>query len=242
MIHVKMTKNYTGFKIIGNYDDFYELYDNMMIALGDECLNENIENARLHALGFLYDLRHAYQGEREVIIANSDLSEEIKRYHGIKENVDHEVLYAFNYVIPEALADILIFKYFLYENRKEVVIDEFDQCYNSICLFQSKLIDALEEMLTVNQMKKVKMELYDSTMLMKDFIFQWFDLISVEYINSSKKNRKIIFMDVLDRICNFFKYHEFKSLKDELEQYAIENDVPIGDIEGVCEYPDEIKW
>ena len=130
----------------------------------------------------------------------------------------------------------------MYENRKEVVIDEFDQCYNSIRLFQSKLIDALEEMLTANQMKKVKMELYDSTMLMKDFIFQWFDLISVEYINSSKKNRKIIFMDVLDRICNFFKYHEFKSLKDELEQYAIENDVPIGDIEGVCEYPDEIKW
>ena len=79
-------------------------------------------------------------------------------------------------------------------------------------------------------------------MLMKDFIFQWFDLISVEYINSSKKNRKIIFMDVLDRICNFFKYHEFKSLKYELEEYAIENDVPIGDIEGVCEYPDEIKW
>ena len=71
MIHVKMTNNYTGFKIIGNYDDFYELYDNKMIALGDECLNENIENARLHALGFLYDLRHAYQG---VIIANSDLS------------------------------------------------------------------------------------------------------------------------------------------------------------------------
>ena len=136
----------------------------------------------------------------------------------------------------------MIFKYFLYENRKEVVIDEFDQCYNSIRLFQSKLIDALEEMLTANQMKKVKIELYDSTMLMKDFIFQWFDLISVEYINSSKKNRKIIFMDVLDRICNFFKYHEFKSLKDELEQYAIENDVPIGDIEGVCEYPDEIQW
>ena len=136
----------------------------------------------------------------------------------------------------------MIFKYFLYENRNEVVIDEFDQCYNSIRLFQSKLIDALEEMLTANQMKKVKIELYDSTMLMKDFIFQWFDLISVEYIISSKKNRKILFMDVLDRICNFFKFHEFKSLKDELEQYAIENDVPIGDIEGVCEYPDEIQW
>ena len=54
-----MTKNFAGFEIIGSYDDLIGLYDNIMLAIGPEYENENIEDARLHVLSFLYDLRHA---------------------------------------------------------------------------------------------------------------------------------------------------------------------------------------
>ena len=30
MIKVKLTSNYTGFNIEGTFDDFYELYDNII--------------------------------------------------------------------------------------------------------------------------------------------------------------------------------------------------------------------
>lgn len=68
MIKIKLTENFVGFNIVGTFDDFYELYDNISNFLGiEECSDYLEEDMRLHILGFLYDLRHAYQGDRLIM-------------------------------------------------------------------------------------------------------------------------------------------------------------------------------
>ncbi len=243
MIQVKMTKNFAGFEIIGSYEDFNELYDNIMLAIGPECEHENIEDARLHVLAFLYDLRHAYKGHRNIIVADTSLDKETKKVRKIKEKVDYEVLYGFYYLVPDALMDILIIKYFLSINR-EGIIDEFDQCRNTIRLFQSKLVNALNAMLTKEQMIKVEQELYDSMLLIEDFILQWIDLLNKEYIYATKIKRKNMFMDILDKVCNYFNYPEFASFKLEIESLAREHNIPVNEVTGPFnDYDiDGIKW
>ena len=238
-----MTKNFAGFEIVGSYEDFNELYDNVMLAIGPECEHENIEDARLHVLAFLYDLRHAYQGDRNIIVANTSLDEETKKSRQIKEKVDYEVLYGFYYLVPDALMDILIIKYFVSINR-EGIIDEFDQCRNTIRLFQSKLVNALNIMLTKEQMMKVEQELYDSMILIEDFILQWIDLLNKDYIYATKAKRKNMFMDILDKVCNYFNYPEFASFKSEIESLAKEYNIPLNEVTGSFnDYDiDDIKW
>ena len=231
MIKIKMTKNFTGFEIIGSYEDFNELYDNIMLAIGPECEHENIEDARLHVLSFLYDLRHAYKGYKNIIVMDTSLDKETKKIRQIKEKVDYEVLYSFYYLVPDALMDILIIKYFVSINR-EGIIDEFDQCRNTIRLFQSKLIDALNAMLTKEQMIKVEQELNDSMILIEDFIY------------TTKTKRKNMFMDVLDKVCNYFNYPEFTNFKSEIESLAKEHNIPVNEVRGPFnDYDlDDIKW
>lgn len=74
MIKVKLTPNYTGFNIEGTFDDFYELYDSISYFLGIEERKDFFEeDMRLHLLGFLYDLRYAYQGSRKIKAVDNGL-------------------------------------------------------------------------------------------------------------------------------------------------------------------------
>ena len=162
MIKVKLTPNYTGFNIEGTFDDFYELYDNISYFLGiEECENIFEEDMRLHILGFLYDLRHAYQGARNIKSVENGLSDEQKEYYGITKSTKKDILYDFDYVVTELLTDILLFKHFAKSKNKK--LSEYDTNYNSVMTFYSKVIDALQEILTENQVKRAKKRLSESS-------------------------------------------------------------------------------
>lgn len=148
MIRVKLTKNYVGFNIQGTFDDFYELYDAISYFIGFEKSEDKTEDdMRVHIFGFLYDLRHAYQGARNVTAVNNDLNEEAKEYFGIDKSVKQGILYDFNYIIPELILDIVLFKHFVLKKFKRK-LKEYDTNYNIVMAFYSKVIDALKEMLT----------------------------------------------------------------------------------------------
>ncbi len=128
MIKVKLTQNYTGFNIEGTFDDFYELYDNISYFLGiEECENVFEEDMRLHILGFLYDLRHAYQGSRNIKAVDNGLSDEQKEYYGISKSIKKDILYDFDYVVPELLTDVLLFKHFAKNKTKKMSEIEYGE-------------------------------------------------------------------------------------------------------------------
>lgn len=151
---------------------------------------------RLHILGFLYDLRHAYQGSRDIKAVDNGLSDEQKEYYGINKSIKKDILYDFDYVVPELLTDILLFKHFVKSKNKK--ISEYDTNYNSVMAFYSKVIDALQEILTENQVKRVRKRLS-------------------------------------------YLYDEYHEIKNEVEQYAKENNINETEIE-YGDYPKEIEW
>ncbi len=240
MIKVKLTQNYTGFNIEGTFDDFYELYDNISYFLGiEECENVFEEDMRLHILGFLYDLRHAYQGSRNIKAVDNGLSDEQKEYYGISKSIKKDILYDFDYVVPELLTDVLLFKHFSKSKTKKM--SEYDTNYNSVITFYSKVIEALKEILTENQVKKVKKILSESVITERNWLKQWFMIVSIDYLKMTKKKRQKEMMHIIESICNSYLYDDYYRIKKEVEQYAKEHNINENEIE-YGEYPEEIDW
>ena len=240
MIKVKLTPNYTGFNIEGTFDDFYELYDNISYFLGiEECENIFEEDMRLHILGFLYDLRHAYQGSRNIKAVENGLSDEQKEYYGITKSTKKDILYDFDYVVPELLTDILLFKHFSKSKNKK--LSEYDTNYNSVMTFYSKVIDALQEILTENQVKRAKKRLSESSISERYWLKQWFMIVSIDYLKMTKNKRKREMMHIIESLCDSYLYDEYHQIKIEVEQYAKENNIIETEIE-YGEYPEEIEW
>ena len=240
MIKVNLTPDYTGFNIVGTCDDFYELYDNISYFLGiEECENIFEEDMRLHILGFLYDLRHAYQGSRNIKAVDNGLSEEQKEYYGINKSIKKDILYDFNYVVPELLTDILLFKHFAKSKNKK--LGEYDTNYNSVMTFYGKVIDALQEILTENQVKRVRKRLSESSISERYWLKQWFMIVSIDYLKMTKKKRQKEMMHIIESLCDSYLYDEYHEIKNEVEQYAKENNIIETEIE-YGEYPKEIEW
>ena len=240
MIKVKLTPNYTGFNIEGTFDDFYELYDSIDYFLGyEECENIFEEDMRLHILGFLYDLRHAYQGSRNIKAVDNGLNDEQKEYYGISKSIKKDILYDFDYVVPELITDILLFEHFARSKSKK--ISKYDTNYNNVMAFYSKVIDALQEILTENQIKRVKKRLSDSPISERCWLKQWFMIVSIDYLKMTKKKRQREMMHVIESLCDSYLYDEYEQIKDEIEQYAKENNIVETEIE-YGEYPKEIEW
>lgn len=240
MIKVKLTQNYTGFNIEGTFDDFYELYDSISYFLGiEECSDIFEEDMRLYVLGFLYDLRHAYQGSRNIKSVDNELSDEQKEYYGISKSVKKDILYDFNYLVTELITDILLFKHFAKNKTKK--ISEYDTNYNNVMTFYSKIIDSLQEILTENQVKKLKKMLSESAISERYWLKQWFMIISIDYLEMTKKKRQREMMHIIGMICDSYLYDEYYKIKKEVEQYAEENNMLVTDIE-YGEYPDSIEW
>lgn len=240
MIKVKLTQNYVGFNIEGTFDDFYELYDNINYFLGyEECKDIFEEDMRLHILGFLYDLRHAYQGSRNIKAVDNSLNDEQKDYYGISKSIKKDILYDFDYVIPELLTDILLFKHFAKSKNKK--ISEYDTNYNSVMAFYSKVIDALQEIMTENQIKRAKKRLSESPISERYWLKQWFMIVTIDYLKMTKNKRKREIMHIIESLCDSYLYDEYYEVKKEVEQYAKENNINETEIE-YGDYPKEIEW
>ena len=119
MLKVTMTPNLLGFKIAGDYDDLNELYDAvwaLSIADGDFPDDERmrgdddelIMSTRLLAL--CYDIRHAYQGARNIEFVSSGMNEWSAKSQGL-QLVEKNVSFSVEVLYPEAMYEALVLNY-----------------------------------------------------------------------------------------------------------------------------------
>ena len=233
MIKVTLTENYKGFNICGTYDDLNELYDSISYILGEECNNLEEEDARLHTLGFMYDLRHAYQGDRYVNIKEEELTNFEKKYFHIKES--KYLIYSFNYLIPQLLLDFLIVNYFKEKNNIEL-----DSNYYVVTSFYLKAIESLSILLTKNQIKKIKNSI-NKKYNFKNFFSLWFDKVDIDFIYMKKSKVQKEMMHIINSVINYYDDEEYIDLKKKVLEYVKENNCRITDIE-YNNYPKKIIW
>lgn len=74
MLAIKTTEKLTGVTVSGTYWDLNALYDALSNVIGEEGSYHEYEACWLRVLGLCYDIRHAYQGDRN----RGELSTEMK--------------------------------------------------------------------------------------------------------------------------------------------------------------------
>ncbi len=84
MIYAKPTENLTGICLEGEYLDFYEIVESIyrMTGLEDDYYDPywGVKN---RLLGMCYDIRHAYQGDREVTFVDNGVNDALEKWHEV---------------------------------------------------------------------------------------------------------------------------------------------------------------
>ncbi len=242
MLKTKLTENYTGITITGDYDELNTLYDtiNNIIRRDSGSYKESI--MQNHLYGFLYDVRHGYQGDREIELINNGLDEYKRDCFDIKkeEATDNNLYYSFNVLLPDLILDMILIKFFINKYSKKLN-DIYDENIHYVNYFYSIVLNSLLEVITINQLNKIRRSLTNAFIDDKIFIPQWGNEIDIDYILMSKTKRKKEIMHILDKIINYRNYDEFFAMKKNVEKYAKENNIHLQDVY-YRKFPNDIKW
>lgn len=242
MLKVELTENYAGVKISGDYNDLDNLYDSIHYFIKEEPNSLGEYMMQNHIYGFLYDVRHAYQGDREAILVDNYLHDGKRQWLGIKKKdvTEHNMYFSFNYLLPDIFLDMILIKNFM-RNIDKKVNDLYNPYINMVNYFYSLVLHSLETLLTEIKFNKVKKGIMNAFIYDKLFVPQWFEIISIDYTKMTKKQREKKFMHIMDSIYNYIDYEDFYSMKNKLEKLCEEKNCNLDNFH-YDDYPKEIEW
>ena len=135
---------------------------------------------------------------------------------------------------------MILIKYFIYRvDKKEN--DMYNPHINMVNFFYSIVLNALTGLLTETRFNKVKKGLLDSVISDKIFIPQWFEIISLDYANMNKEQRKKEFMHMADAIYNYGDYEDYLKMKIDMEKLCEEKNCTLDGLH-YEDYPEDIEW
>ena len=247
MLTLKSTPNLSGVEIRGDYDDLNALYDAISIIVGDESY-EGYYACETRLLGLCYEIRHAYQGDRNTSLSN-----------------DNSKYYSFYYFWPEIIFTAAVLGDFisLAESKKcwlirdgAMIIDEIvktkmiNHLPNDIAYlryFQNLIWNELKR--TIGQKRFTKVFGVDETRLRYNVFEQSFihyctqmvDILNVKYIKWKPERRESYLATVAEKLLK--QNYDYDDLEDAVLEYAKEQGVPYYEIElEGMQYPEEIEW
>lgn len=242
MLKVELTKNYAGVTIYGDYNDLNFLYDSINYLIHDDPISIEEYMMQNHLYAFLYDVRHAYQGQREAVLVNNDLDDSTREWFHFKKKdiTDKNICFCFNYLLPDLILDMVLIKYFIKKVDKKVN-DVYNPYINMVNYFYSLVLHSLENMLTEIKFNKVKRGLLESFVTDSIFIPQWFEIISTDYAHMTKNQREKEFMHIMDAIYNYGDYEDYLKMKMDIEKLCKEKKYSLNDLH-YENYPEKIEW
>ena len=248
MLNTKVTENYGGIEVKGDYDDFEQLYDSIFKIIGDGEDYPTLEKLRIQILAFCYDLRHAKQGNREIELVENNMNNEIMKWHSIIIPTNN-VYYKFNYILTQAIFVVYALNIFIdnykYKKYKSSYYTKvvYDEDVNIVQEFQSKVIKAIVKILLEKNKKTFLKLFYNREFGTNRLVHQYLELIDCRYLAKNKEDRLKSIVNTTKRVIKYWEYQEYIDLEEELIEYAEENQCDIDNIriDGI-DYPEEIDW
>ena len=242
MLKVELTENYAGVTIYGDYNDLDFLYDSINYLINGDSSSGGEYTMQNHLYAFLYDVRHAYQGDREAILVDNYMQDYKRKWLEIrkKDVTEHNVYYCFNYLLPDIFLDMVLIKHFI-RNVDKKFNDAYNPYINMVNYFYSLVLHSLENMLTETKFNKIKKGLLESVVTDSMFIPQWFEIISIDYSKMTKKQREKEFMHIMDTIYNYSDNEDYLKMKIDIEKLCKEKNCLLDDLH-YEDYPEEIEW
>lgn len=248
MLEVKITENYTGIEVKGDYNDLDKLYDCIIEVLGDEEKYPSLEKFRIQILALCYDIRHAKQGNREIEFVPNCVNKEIMQYHSVIAPINN-LYYKFNYILTQAIFVVYALNIFIdrykYEKYKRDYYTKalYDESINIVQEFQSKVLNAIAEILP-EKSKKIFFKLfYDREFGTCRLLHQYLELMDCRFLAKNKEQRVKNLINTTKRVIRYWDYQEYIDLENTLNEYAEKNQCSIDNVglTGV-EYPEDIIW
>lgn len=256
MISIRNTPNLTGVIISGDFNDFYNLVD----ALHEITINEYSEKHHQYidistrVLGLSYDIRHAYQGDREIELIDNNMTEEKMKWHSIiapKSNV----YYSCNYLYPEMffvmlalnglvelrIKDLTKTKYIYKEAMDKKVI--WDETIATIRVLQAEFVKCVKGTFTDATFSRWLNVMNNDYISIEHIAGQYVDLLNIKYINMTKEKRLKKLSSIAKRLAEFRYDSDHEEIKEVVMEAARENRCEPGAIrlQGI-KYPEDFKW
>lgn len=103
ILQTKPTEHLMGITIQGDYNDFSELVDSIysIIGLGEES-DDMYYGVKNRLLGICHDIRHAYQGDRNVVLVDNNMDKDKMKWHE-QITPEQNVYYSVEVLLPKAI-------------------------------------------------------------------------------------------------------------------------------------------
>lgn len=254
MLSVQMTPNLLGFMISGTYDDLDTLYDaiwNLSIADADYpddsrmrgTFDELAMSTRLLALN--YDLRHAYQGDRDVKLVPNGMDKYLADYHGLPL-VECDVVYSVKVLYPEAMYELLALDYLM--RKREGALGknetaELDTTINHVRLYRSLVVAAVRKNASPGRLTRIVQQVTRGCYLVPTLYQQWVDILNNNYVFMSRKQRYESLSTIVRDLVEFGRNDQYLELVHDIDAFALQEGIDRTNarIPGLYDW-DEPEW
>ena len=264
MLTVEMTPNLLGFKIAGDYDDLDELYDAVWaLTVADE---DFPEDKRMHGtadeqrmstrlLALCYDIRHAYQGSRNIEFKDSGMHDWDAGYRDIPL-VEKNVVYSVEVLYPEAMFEALALNYLMAKRARTLtkpgairLKDEWptevmlDMPSAIVRAYLAKLLAAVEKKATKGRFARIRKELGEYYYAAATYR-QWVDIINDDYARMTKKQRAERLSTVVRDLAQCYRHEQYREMKASVDKAAKEYGCHHSELEipGLFDWSYEPEW
>lgn len=258
MLSVQMTPNLLGFEICGDYDELNRLYDAVSDVVGDEgqqgfSMSEAIMAERILALN--YDLRHAYQGDRNVKYVDNGMDREKASWLGLGLPPLQNLVYSVEVLYPEAMYEVMGLRFLLERYQAKLLgkksITSYESLdnrilYDPVCAtvrqYQSLVVEALRKEATANTFARVRKLIGDEYKSVARVYGQWVDLLNVDWCNMTPAKRKSGLNTIIRDMVKCDDNWEYRKIKAGIDEYVRQEGVPRANVRLNMEYPEEYEW
>jgi hypothetical protein len=250
MIKLKMTENFAGVAISGDFNDFYDLVEALHeISIDEEdTKNSWYYDISIRVLGLCYDIRHAYQGDRTVLLEENGMDRDKMKWHGIIAP-ESNVYYECYCIYPEMVCNMLAIdklielksrtlskkRYFELTDKKVL----WSKSLSILRLLQSQFVECVKEIHEPRNFSRW-FNLVSGTSSIENISHSYIDFVNISYLKLDRETRLKKLNIYTKRVTEFYHDPDYRKLKRELEQLKKEHGH--SDFRLKLDYPEEIDW
>ncbi len=251
MITIKPTENFAGVTITGDFNDLDALVEAFYAITIDEddVKHKTYFNISTRLLGMCYDIRHACQGDRGVVLQANGMDNDKIKYHKIIAPLNN-VLYECNSLFPEMVFTLLTINKLVEIRAKSLSKNKYFELSDNAVLwnkdiailrfFQAAFVDCVKNILSPNMFSRWINLVSSKSNYIEWIATQYLDVVNIDFLELDKEKRLKNINIFTKRITEFEHDSEYKEIKNILNEskaiYGHENVRFLGD-----DYP-EIIW
>ncbi len=251
MIYAENTPNNMGVSICGDFLDFENLYDALHLVIGEEEELVEYDSAHIRVLGFCYDIRHAFMGNRDYEFVENGLDEEKKRRMEVL-GPDKNIYLKVRVLWPETLFVMIALNNFLelYARKKskagygsDIFVDTktiWDPAMAQVRMLQAALAECLQKTISKASYARLLNTMNGRYVSSYKYISQYIDLLNHRFINMNPDKRIKSISVFAKRISQ--RDGEYEDLEDSLLQEAKIQNCHVDDLRLDLDFPEDLEW